>query len=245
MIKFFRKIRYQLLGEGKTGKYLKYAIGEIVLVMVGILLALQVNNWNEDRKLDNIELELLNDIKTNLIKSKKELENDLEFNSMTIQTYRDLLDHIEKDLPYSAALDTSFALLSYWDSPFFTYSAYESLKSKGLDIVKNDSIKDLIVELYESDFAYLVNDIDRAEWQFSNTITVPYFTKNILMKVNKNRVTLARPNNFEELKKSEEFHNLVGGLLHGRTRGLTQYEDTLKKTNYLIELIDKELFERL
>ena len=50
MIKFFKRIRQNLLLEGKTGKYLKYAIGEIVLVMIGILLALQVNNWNEKRK---------------------------------------------------------------------------------------------------------------------------------------------------------------------------------------------------
>ena len=50
MIKFFRKIRQNLLSEGKTGKYLKYAIGEIVLVVIGILIALQINNWNENRK---------------------------------------------------------------------------------------------------------------------------------------------------------------------------------------------------
>ena len=49
MIKFFRHIRKSLLMENKTGKYLKYAIGEIILVMIGILLALQVNNWNEKR----------------------------------------------------------------------------------------------------------------------------------------------------------------------------------------------------
>ena len=53
MIKFFRRIRQNLLMENKTGKYFKYAIGEIVLVMIGILLALQVNNWNENR-LNNI-----------------------------------------------------------------------------------------------------------------------------------------------------------------------------------------------
>ena len=50
MIKFFRKIRQNLLSEGKTGKYFKYAIGEIVLVVIGILIALQINNWNEGRK---------------------------------------------------------------------------------------------------------------------------------------------------------------------------------------------------
>jgi len=50
MIKFFRKIRQNLLLENKTGKYLKYAIGEIVLVVIGILIALQINNWNEENK---------------------------------------------------------------------------------------------------------------------------------------------------------------------------------------------------
>jgi type II secretory pathway pseudopilin PulG len=53
MIKFFRKIRQNLLMENKTGKYLKYAIGEIVLVVIGILLALGINNWNQDRITQN------------------------------------------------------------------------------------------------------------------------------------------------------------------------------------------------
>jgi len=50
MIKFFRKIRYNLMETGKTSKYFKYAIGEIVLVVIGILIALQINNWNEQQK---------------------------------------------------------------------------------------------------------------------------------------------------------------------------------------------------
>jgi len=53
MIKFFRKIRQNLLIENKTGKYFKYAIGEIILVVIGILIALQINNWNENRKHKN------------------------------------------------------------------------------------------------------------------------------------------------------------------------------------------------
>ncbi|MBT8306228.1 MAG: hypothetical protein KJN85_04770, partial [Maribacter sp.] len=52
MIKFFRKIRQQLLIENRTGKYLLYAIGEIVLVVIGILIALQINNWNEEKKVN-------------------------------------------------------------------------------------------------------------------------------------------------------------------------------------------------
>ena len=52
MIKFFRKIRQNLLMENKTGKYFKYAIGEIILVVIGLLIALQINNWNEEKKLE-------------------------------------------------------------------------------------------------------------------------------------------------------------------------------------------------
>jgi len=50
MIKFFRKIRYALMEKNKTGKYLKYAFGEIMLVVIGILIALQINNWNEEKR---------------------------------------------------------------------------------------------------------------------------------------------------------------------------------------------------
>jgi len=59
MIKLFNKMRKQLLEENKTGRYLKYAIGEIVLVMIGILLALQVNNWNQNRQLQKEEAKIL------------------------------------------------------------------------------------------------------------------------------------------------------------------------------------------
>ena len=73
MIKFFRHIRQSLIMENKTGssakasakagKYLKYAIGEIILVVIGILIALQINNWNEQRKIRQSEQDILNNLK--------------------------------------------------------------------------------------------------------------------------------------------------------------------------------------
>ena len=66
MIKFFRKIRYNLMEQNKTGKYLKYAIGEILLVIIGILIALQVNNLNEKRKVDNEMKTKINALAVNL-----------------------------------------------------------------------------------------------------------------------------------------------------------------------------------
>jgi len=56
MIKSFRKLRYDLMEKGKTTKYLKYAIGEILLVVIGILIAISINNWNQNRIDNNIEM---------------------------------------------------------------------------------------------------------------------------------------------------------------------------------------------
>ncbi|MCO4822170.1 MAG: hypothetical protein KC469_08885, partial [Flavobacteriaceae bacterium] len=78
MIKFFRKIRYDLMEKNKTGKYFKYAIGEIILVVIGILIALQINNWNENKKLVVKEMKIVKEIKYELEVSLKDLTDDIE-----------------------------------------------------------------------------------------------------------------------------------------------------------------------
>nr|WP_321224453.1 DUF6090 family protein [uncultured Psychroserpens sp.] len=77
MIKFFRHIRQRYIFEGKTTKYFKYAIGEIVLVVIGILIALQINNWNENRKLENDKQKLMFALKQEFLINKNALENHL------------------------------------------------------------------------------------------------------------------------------------------------------------------------
>ena len=72
MIKFFRKIRQRLLSENKFSKYLLYAVGEIILVVIGILIALQINNNNEARKEKALEKELINLLISDLEEKRKE-----------------------------------------------------------------------------------------------------------------------------------------------------------------------------
>ena len=78
MIKFFRKIRQDLLRDNKTGDYLKYAVGEIVLVVIGILIALSINNWNESRKNDLKQAllvkNIIEDLRLDFIHINKSLE---------------------------------------------------------------------------------------------------------------------------------------------------------------------------
>jgi len=90
MIKFFRKIRYDLMEKNKTGKYFKYAIGEIVLVVIGILIALSINNWNEERKNILNESQLVKNIVEDLRLDSEHINQSL--NELTNQLY--IIDHL-------------------------------------------------------------------------------------------------------------------------------------------------------
>ena len=92
MIKFFRKIRQQLLKENRVGKYLLYAIGEIALVMVGILLALQVNNWNEQKKERQIEQKLLEALKEEINSNINQIEQGIKLQKGYKKMYVALLE---------------------------------------------------------------------------------------------------------------------------------------------------------
>ncbi len=97
MIKFFRKIRYNLMSENKTGKYLKYAIGEIVLVVVGILIALSINNWNENRKLKHTQINILKGIYSDLKKDTIDINANIKILRRSIKADSLLLDHIRNE----------------------------------------------------------------------------------------------------------------------------------------------------
>ncbi len=100
MIKFFRKIRYNLMSENKTGKYFKYAIGEIVLVVIGILIALWINNINIEHQQDKERLTLI----TNL---KQELSENLDQFNGRINLIIDTTKKLIEVLNFSANSNTN------------------------------------------------------------------------------------------------------------------------------------------
>ena len=97
MIKFFRRIRQKLLSENKFSKYLIYAIGEIILVVVGILIALQINNQNETRKENELEKELINLLISDLEEKRKENLSDFENADRFIVRFQETIEIWEKE----------------------------------------------------------------------------------------------------------------------------------------------------
>ena len=96
MLKFFRKIRQNLLSEGRNVKYLKYAIGEIILVVIGILIALQINNWNENRNEREQEQELLVQLQSEFGSNLEQLNQKIALREMMIVSSIKLLEYIDQ-----------------------------------------------------------------------------------------------------------------------------------------------------
>ena len=149
MIKFFRKIRYDLMEKNKTGKYFKYAIGEIVLVVIGILIALQINNWNENRKAEKKEHKLLIELKDDLLETKNDLLTDIEkipqLLEVTNALYKTILaDQISDTNPFK--LPGSFFRTTIL---FPKLSAHEAIRSEGITIISNDKLRKGITDFYQ------------------------------------------------------------------------------------------------
>ena len=164
MIKFFRKIRQNLLMENKTGKYFKYAIGEIVLVVIGILIALQINNWNEENKVSKRETlilnELINSIDKDLNAYERYLDPRLERKNSGLDS---LYFYIFKNEGIQDSLFLKFYANSRQDIYLrFDNGPFEALKSTGLDIIRNDSLRTKINNSYTVDlplYSYFGNEL--------------------------------------------------------------------------------------
>jgi len=234
MINFFRKKRKILANENKVFKYTRYAIGEIALVVIGILIALSINNWNEQRKYKNLEISMLTEIKASLKENIIQLNTMLDFNGLTLNSYTIILNHLDKNIPYNDSLENHFGLLTNWSSPFFDYSAYETLKTKGVELISNAILKKKIIRTYESDLEYLVNDYDKAEWNFNSSVVSPFVSKNF--EDTSFKIPLkAKPNNYGVLKNNPEFRNILKGLMKRRTFGI---ESTKKLKLLLVSLVE-------
>ncbi|NNF34727.1 MAG: hypothetical protein HKN68_11485, partial [Saprospiraceae bacterium] len=146
MIKFFRKTRQKLLSDGKTGKYFKYAIGEILLVVIGILIALQINNWNSTRKAYNQELELysklLIDVNTNF--------NNIDWKKNELKNFQNLYYQIFNESRGKAEYDPNM----HYNLFYYVTQAEVDISEKhsaSLSRISNDSIRGLLTELIRAE----------------------------------------------------------------------------------------------
>ena len=149
MIKFFRLIRKELIETGKTGKYFKYAIGEIVLVVIGILIALQINNWNEDRKDSIKEKQIVKSLYTEFLENYDYVEDRIQYlSSITGRSNKRLLmlcnqsfEDISNDSLLSLLYNTFLSIPNYAPK----VSTFKRIiNNEEFNFIQKDSLKILL-----------------------------------------------------------------------------------------------------
>jgi hypothetical protein len=242
MIKFFRKIRQNLLMENKTGKYFKYAIGEIILVVIGILIALQINNWNEDRK-DTLKEQVY------LVNLKKDIADDIAFNKRYIlDRYQKKVSVLKKGKAhYQGEIKVKDTIAFLNDIGYgnvfgnviwgFNMTTYNQLVNTGdFKVIANDSLKEAILNYYN-----LLNATDQSSklkptGYISFTNSMAPFNRNDPKNISAFDAQL-----FMSKIKSEDYYRLANlelTLAHEVNENAKRVNDEAAQ---LIELIDKHV----
>lgn len=260
MIKFFRKIRQTLLTENKFSKYLLYAIGEIVLVVIGILIALQINNFNEQRKDSEKEQVILKQLKedyeTDLIqlKQKMKMRNEIVSSAFNVLKAIDYPDKIVRD-----TLIMNIAKVD--NNPTFDPIQNDLISSGNLRLIKNEKLKRLLTN-WSSDVVAL----REVEVEWSNKMGEQY--EPLLRKIgisrdvlnywikssdqswmldndkNTTRSTIGSSKNsvpIHEIINNRELEGLVSEAITYNRPANVQSRALVKRINEIIELIESEI----
>ncbi len=222
--------------DNKPLKYMRYAIGEIVLVVIGILIALQVNNWNETRKSKIFEKEILEQIRANLIRDKAILTNINVNNNNAINSSNKILSLENSEINKDS--------IKYWLGDIIQFdrfqpltNAYEVLKSKGLDEVSNKKLRFIIGTYYDDKANHIVKAVDDINFTFVHD-WLPVLKKNVLGLKFKNYVVLQ---NYDIVTTPGETRNLLVLNIDNFAGVNTYIGEGIVIIDEILKIIDSEL----
>lgn len=205
MIKFFRKIRQKLLSENKFTQYLIYALGEIFLVVIGILIALGINNLNEQRKKEDTETKLLQQLEQAIITDLEKVNNELIRIDSTVMLVKELDSLLNLSVPEpNNRLYHQLGTVYGMNYLKLNKALYEDLKASGLHVIRDQELRSMIINTYENDYADVAG-IKELE-QSINQVNRPYYLANFTSI----RFTdYAVPNDLNMLWNDSYFKNIV------------------------------------
>jgi hypothetical protein len=232
------------MNQNKTAKYFKYAIGEIILVVIGILIALQFNNWNNDMQTREVQIKYLNEIANNLNTDVEDVRFNIGFNETRLNSCRMVLKSLDEHTRYSDSLDVYFGSLLYTTRSVVNYSAYETLKAKGLEIITNDDLRKAITKLYSFYYQNVIDFEIQDDHAMQYQIVMPTVLSRIEVRKKEGSIAgeqLAKPINFEELKTDVEFKNAIVMNEDLRVYMIANYKELEKNILECAKQINNEL----
>jgi Family of unknown function (DUF6090) len=242
MIKFFRKIRYDLMEKNKTGKYFKYAIGEIILVVIGILIALSINNWNEERK-DNLQrITLLENLKSEYLINLEEINNRIQTVDTTLKYATIVIRLMRPDYETldEVQVTNNIANVINW------FTTYDESSGALQDIIYNNKLGLIKVDSLRISLASWNQNVDNVKERearclnlFQNQL-MPYVHKNfVTLKIDYPKGSKLHSDN-RHIMDDLQFETLLDDYRWNLTILKRQYNVMREELNKILKLIEKE-----
>jgi len=227
-----------LIESGSTRKYLLYAIGEISLVVIGILIALQINNWNEWRKDRILEQEIL----TDLLETTREIQAKMIFhigwNDSIIESIEILDFHFKQDLPFHDSLKKHIhvSLLPFW-LRYGTWT-FDAIVNTHFDKIGSKQIKKSIAKIYSDDIPQLITHSDKLGMLSDQDYA--YIKSNFKIIRNMDKYEYI-PVDYNKLKHDQYYRSMLINKHRRHDDSISQLIQPLERCEALIQMLEREL----
>ncbi len=244
MVQFFRRIRQKLLVDNRFTKYLLYAIGEIILVVIGILIALQINNWNEERKIRAEENKIIQELYSTLIGDLEHQEDMIMKNRHSYEAANYILSYFEEKHPYRDTLSHFFTTAHSRGHGLARAHAYENAKRHGLDFIKTDSLKELLTWTYEVNTRWL-EELNTRNNLYEYETVIPMLTTLFggvyMSDIHQSIERFMVPLDFDSLRTLVPYQNILRTTIFKRREFLYFQERRYRRMLRLKELLEMEM----
>ena len=245
MIKFFRRIRQNMIKENKGSKYMLYAIGEIVLVVIGILIALQINNWNNDLGNKKTEQNIIENLNLEFKKNRSTLRESIDYHKSILKFTTSVMELIgqPKEILNENNLDSLIAASLDYKEYRPSQVVYADLIASGRLNLISENLRLLLFE-WSIALDGKKEGYDTLD-EISQTLLLPYLTKNASMK-NIDSYSIVDwkeksklPTNYYKMFKDLEFENNMENQLWDLTNYIIWLENLEKATDKVISKTNK------
>ena len=227
------------MSENKTGKYFKYAIGEIILVVIGILIALQINNWNEQRKVDREIVKVLSEIRSNLVNDSLNIRETRIKKSEDIDIQSTVIHALEiGNIPYDS-IQHHLGRVMIARRIVLVDNGYQLIKKFGLERLKDQALRTELIYYYTNSIKNIYDDTANDKYEFL-TVFLPYIREHFLDWNWNNRGV---PADYEQLKSDQYFLTSLKVNIKNEESTLEALQKGGNKIQYILPMLDKAILD--
>ncbi len=226
-----------MIKENRVSKYLLYSIGEIVLVVIGILIALQINNWNGQRKVDIEMVKVLNEVRSNLISDSLQIRKTCAMKLEDIRVQSMVIHALEiGNIPYDS-LDHHLGRVMLARRIVLVDNGYQLMKKFGLERIKNEELRNELINYYVVSVKRIYEDTKDDDFEFP-TVFLSYVRSHFLDWSWNNKGV---PADYEHLKDDQYFRTCLKVSLKNEESTVYALGVGAKKIQEILPMLEKTI----